>query len=321
MIQSPYRKEWYVGTSIAKGFIGTPLGSRIPTITTYAETFSCSRGVVQNALALLENDRVIVLDKQGKMGTFLVEKNDRQLFHYSGLNHLTASMPPPLNRHFAGLATGICQGMSRCDVPFTFAFVQGSKNRIEALLSNSYDFVVTTQHVAEEYIEKYDNLEIAFPFSGAEYALPYKLYINKPNKTEIEDGMKVAIDPSSTDQVEITRRLCENKKVIIKEMPLMTANYAFYTGEIDCMVFRDAIQRDSESLLKFILNSDVKISPNQISEVQIEDDDLVGMQIPVVLINKDNYGMAGILKNYLSGDVVGYIQGQVLAGNMAPQFY
>ena len=45
MLRSPYRKEWYVGTSIAKGFIGMELGSRIPTITDYAEAFSCSRAL------------------------------------------------------------------------------------------------------------------------------------------------------------------------------------------------------------------------------------------------------------------------------------
>ena len=321
MLQTPYRKEWYVGTSIAKGFIGTPIGSRIPTISNYVATFSCSRGVVQNALALLESKKVITLDKQGKMGTYLVDKDTKRLFHYSGLSHLTASMPPPLNRHFAGLATGICQGMNRCEVPFTFAFVQGSRNRVEALLSGAYDFVVTTQYAAELYLKQYDKLEIAFPFVGCEYALPYKLYINKPDKTEIEDGMVVAIDPSSNDQVEITKRLCEGKKVTIKEMPMITANYAFYSGEIDCMVFRDSIKKDNETLLNFILKNDISISPNEISEIPIDSDGCSDMQLPVALVCKSNYGMSGILKNYLSGDLVGYVQNQVLAENMAPQFY
>ena len=114
MLRSAYRKEWYVGACIAKGFLGTPVGSRIPTITEYAEDFASSRGIVQNALAKLEENGVILLDRQGKKGTYLMARQEESLFAQAGLSHLTASMPPPINRHFAGLATGSCSFPGRC---------------------------------------------------------------------------------------------------------------------------------------------------------------------------------------------------------------
>lgn len=320
MHRSPYRKEWYVGTSIAKGFIGMPIGSRIPTITDYAAAFSCSRGIVQNALTFLEEQRAVIMDKQGKKGTYLIGKNEDQLYRYSGLNHLTASMPPPVNQYFTGLATAICNGMSQCKIPFTFAFVQGSENRVQALLNGAYDFVVTTQFAAEEYAAQYPEIEIAFPFEGCEYALPYKLYINGAGKTEVEDGMTVAVDPTSSDHVALTEQVCRGKKVTIKEMPLISGVFALYTGQIDCIVFRDGIDRVSSDLIDLIANNGDAVPPNQVSEVSLAESSQ-SMQTPVALVNKSNYGMAGILKKYLTGENVGFIQKQVISGNMVPQFY
>lgn len=320
MLQSAYRKEWFVGSSIAKEFIGIPIGTRIPTIAEYAEKFSCSRGIVQNALSALEEKKVILLDRMGKKGTYLLSKEDDRLFAFSGLSHLTASMPPPINRHFAGLATGICQGMGKCPIPFTFAFVQGSKNRVQALVSGAYDFVVTTKFSAELYASRYPEVEIAIPFDTCEYALPHKLYINQPGKTGIEDGMTIAVDPSSYDQVAITRKICEGKKVIIREMPFVSATYAFYAGKIDCLVFRDGIENSNDNLLNLVMGQENCIPLSQISVISLKEGSS-DMECPVALVHRDNYGMTGILRNYLLGEEIGAIQKKVMEGKMLPQFY
>ena len=321
MLQSPYRKEWSVGTSIAKSFIGTAVGTRIPTVKEYSENFSCSRGIVQNALAYLEGKQVITLEKQGKKGTFLMEKNEKELFACSGLTNLTASMPPPLNLHLAGLATGICQNMSKCEIPFTFAFVQGSKNRIQALLRGSYDFVVTTEYSAKAQIAKHPELKIAFPFTDCEYSSPYKLFLNQPNKAEIEDGMTIAVDPTSADQVELTRQACMQKQVKIVEMPVIAASYAFYKGEVDALIFRDSLDNRTGNLLNFALRHEHCIPKEQISVLPLENNKIDAMQVPVALVSAENYGIEGILKNYIIPASVQDSQKQVLNGNLAPQFY
>ena len=320
MLQSPYRKEWYVGACIAKGLLGMATGSRIPTVTEYAEQFSCSRGIVQNALNALEGDGDITLDRLGKRGTFLRAKREEKLFAAAGLSHLTASMPPPINMHFAGLATGICQGMSACPVPFTFAFVQGSWNRVQSLLSGAYDFVVTTRFSAELYAEKYPEIQIAFPFEDCRYALSHKLYINRPGKTALEDGMTIAVDPSSYDQMAITQRLCQGRKVYVQQMPFVSAIYGFFSGRIDAMVWRDGSQREKDNLLSYVMNQHPAVTREQISEIPISAGD-PAMDLPVALIHRDNYGIRGILEAYLRGNQVGQVQKKVLDGTMLPQFY
>ena len=320
MFKSLYRKECYVETCIAKGFLGTSEGSRIPTITEYAEAFSCSRGIVQNALNYLEEEKVITLDRLGKRGTFLLQKQEGELFWCSGLSHLTASMPPPINRHFAGLATGFCQGMSKCPVPFTFAFVQGSQNRVEFLLSGAYDFVVTTGYSGQLYEKLHPEIEVAFSFPKCEYALPHKLYINRPGVKQLEDGMTVAVDPSSLDQVAVTRKLCEGKNVRIEEMPFVSALYAFYSGSIDALLFRDGIRDENDNLLSLMIGNGIKVDKQNLSEIPVRGSD-PRMEEAVALIHRENYGIKGILSNYLSGDQVGLIQHQVMNGSMLPRFY
>ncbi|NLX94132.1 MAG: hypothetical protein GXZ02_09865 [Clostridiales bacterium] len=104
-------------------------------------------------------------------------------------------------------------------------------------------------------------------------------------------------------------------------MPFIAAIVAFYTGQIDCMVFRDGIENVNENLLNFALKNEKCVSAADTSKIPILHSDAAEMQIPVALINRNNYGIAGILKDYLSGELVGYIQNRVLNGQMAPQFY
>jgi len=318
----PFRKDWRASTGIARGVLGTELGARLPTIEEYAKAFGCSRGVVQNALAALEKGGAVRLDKRRKQGTFLAGKDEERLFACAGLPFLTGSMPAPLNMHLAGLATGICQAMGQCPVPFTFAFVQGAKNRADALCRQIYDFAVLTRTAAEEHIERQPELEVAFPLAGCEYSTPYFLYIGKPGLDDIADGMTIAVDPASTDQQRLTRMLCQGRDVRVLERPFLASGQAFLSGEADCVVMRGELVLEQPNLYDAtaaLLGRRIALS--SISVIPIPAERMVGTQQAVVLVNRRNYGIAGILKKYLAGDLAGYIQKRVIKREMAPQFY
>ena len=321
MAKSPYKKDWLVSTGIARGMISTEISERLPTLSEYCEAFGCSRGVVQNAIASLESCGAIQLNKCGKQGTFLLEKNEELLFAQAGLSHLTGSMPTPLNIHLAGLATGICQAMGRCSIPFTFAFIQGGKNRADALSRQIYDFVVVTRATARGFIEENPDLEEVLPFSGCTYSQPYLLYMNTPGLTEIQDGMSVALDPSCHDQCRLTMELCHGKDVKFIEMPYISSRQAFFLGEVDALVFRDDSVMGMPFLNNLIAPSQRFVNPDLTSSVPIELDIAGEMQLPVVLVNKKNYGMSGILRSYLGGDVVSFVQKKVVDLQMSPQFF
>lgn len=315
-----YKKDWLVTTGIARLMISMPLDSRLPTVKDFCEIFDCSRGVVQNALASLEVSGAVSLRKRGKQGSYLAAKSEELLFQNAGLQFLTGSMPTPLNMHLAGLATGVCQAMNRCSVPFTFAFVQGGKNRANALCRQVYDFVLVTRSTAQEYITQNPEVEEAFPLLDCEYSPPYMLYLNKPRLTEIQDGMTVAVDPSSQDQWRLTQALVAGKNVRLVEMPFIASRQAFISGQVDCVVMRDDSVYHS-GLLGMAMQVFQTISPDNRSFVPIPAELTRDMQMPVVLVSRKNYGMAGILRTYLGGELVAYIQKKVIDQQMAPQFF
>lgn len=321
MDKTPYKKDWLVGTRIARGLIGVQRGVKIPTIQEYTDLFKCSRGIVQNAIDGLEETGAIVLDRRGKSGTWLAAKDEKKLFDNAGLHFITGSMPAPLSIHHAGLATGICQAMNKCAAPFTFAFVQGSKNRVEALLREVYDFVVVTQSAAEEYQACFPELALAFPLEGCVYSLPYTLYINKPGVSEVQDGMSIAADPTSTDQWELTELVCAGRDVRVLEMPYVSCNFAFLSGEADCVVMQGELSARQANLNSLFFAAERRMSLAEVSAIPIECEKTEKLHQPVILVNRKNYGMDGILKSYLSGNLVSHIQSLVIDFKMAPQFY
>lgn len=320
MSEVQYRKEWIASSGIARGLISAQEGERLPTLDEYAGVFECSRGMVQRALAFLEEQGSVVLERCGKQGTFLQAKNEEKLFESAGLRFLTGSMPTPLNLHLAGMATGVCQAMGRCVAPFTFAFVQGGKNRVGALQRGVYDFVIVTRATAERCLPENPLCEEAFALVGCEYSPPYVLYVNRPGAQGVWDGMTLAADPASRDQWELTKAVSAGKDVHIVEMPYIGASQAFFGGEVDGVVFRE---EGAELLAQARLGlvGDKAANLKDISVVPIEGGGAQALQAPVVLVNRKNYGMTGILKRYLGGELVGYIQGQVVQHRMPPQFY
>lgn len=321
MSKIPYKKDWLIRTRIARFMLETELNSKILTIQEYTELFDCSRGIVQNALDSLEQAGAITLDKRGKNGTFLTGKDEGKLFDNAGLHFITGSMPAPLSIHHAGLATGICQAMSKCSVPFTFAFVQGAKNRVEALLREVYDFVVVTRSAAEEAMARHPELEISFALDDCEYSFPYTLYLSRPGTTEIQNGMTVAADPTSTDQWELTQAAVRGKDVKLVEMPYISCNFAFLSGKADAVIMQGELTSSQPSLNNWLFTGERRIAMSDVSAIPIQGEKAEKLKQPVILINKNNYGIGGILKNYLGGNFISHIQRLVIEFKMAPQFY
>jgi hypothetical protein len=321
VLGNKYKKDWLVREGIARGLISLPISERLPTLSDYCQAFGCSRGVVQNAVASLEASGAVTLVRRGKQGSYLKAKNDQLLLEMADLRYLTGSMPTPLNLHLAGLATGICQAMGRFSAPFTFAFIHGGRNRAEALARRVYDFVVVTRATAAECTANNPDIIEAFPLKGCKYSLPYKLYINAPNRTGLDAGMTIAADPASHDQYALTRALIANSGARLAEMSYIASRQAFLSGETDAIVFRE----DEAVALPFAGSIGApaakELNHDRISVVAIELPLAGEMELPVVLVNRNNYGMAGILKSYLGGELVSFIQNKVISQEMAPQFF
>lgn len=305
MNPNQFKKSALVTASIAREMISISPGARIPTIQEYTQSFDSSRGVVQNALAILQREGGVALDNRGKLGTYLISRNVETLYGLANINSITGSMPTPLNPYLSGLATGICQTMGGCPVPFNFAFMQGAEKRAEALLKGVYDFVVVSQSSANEFCRRHSELEIVMPLAGSVYSPPYFLYCNAKNPDGMTDGAVVALDSKSTDHYLLTMRLAAGKDVHFHPISYVGAHSVFLAGEVDCVVFRKEKRMDEHAF---------RILP---IEVERPDEYLR----PAVLINRSNYGMGSILRNYLERDCIARWQSDVVERRTEARFY
>jgi DNA-binding transcriptional regulator YhcF (GntR family) len=300
-----YKKSWLINTCIARDLIGFSVGDKLPTIQAFTQTLNSSRGIVQKALEELQRNGGIVLEKRGKLGTFIGAVNQEALFRLGELEYITATMPSPVTKEFAGLATGVCDVMQNSPAPFNFAFIHGAGTRAAALSRTTYDFAITSRASAKRLIAQYPDLDIILSLDGCVYSPPFVLCCSRPGVKTIFEGAVFGVDPNSPDHFFLTKCLCKGKKVRIIERPYITCRALFLSGEIDFLVYRDGIwEYDSK-----------------IETIPLEDGGNHDYITPVILVNKKNYNIGNILKSLLNPVTIAEGQSAVLEKRREAQYY
>lgn len=300
---SHLKKSWVISTMIARELLLCQNGDRLPAIQEYADRFTSSRGIVQNALARLQECGAVLLEKRGKRGTFLQHNNRAALLEAAGLLYITGSMAPPVNISVASLATGICLSFGGGPPSFNFAFMHSSENRAKALSRMVCQFVVVSRHSAEVLVRKYPDLAVALTLDGSAYESPLCLWSNRADVSEIKDGDSIAVDPNSNDQYEVTMRLCAGKQVRIQQEPYLSTRLSLINRKVDFVVLRQ-----NEGL------ADCFALP-------IGQQQTVDMTVPAVLVNRNDYCMDCIVREFLDLSKIARVQGEVLNRRRLPEFY
>ncbi|MDR3130013.1 MAG: GntR family transcriptional regulator [Treponema sp.] len=304
-ISHKYKKSWLINTCTARDLIGFSAGDRLPTVQEFTQKHASSRGIVQKALEGLQKSGAITLEKRGKMGTYIGAIDQAALFRLGGLEYITATMPPPITGDLAGLATGICDVMGECPVPFNFAFIHGSDKRGAALSRMVYDFAVTSRTAAARLTARYPDLDTLMFLDGCVYSPPFVLCSKRPGVWDISDGDTIAVDPSSVDQYVLTKRFCKGKKVRIIERPYVTCRALFISGDIDFMIYRD----------------EAWIRDYKIPAIPFKYGQTSNYLLPAILINKHNYNIGNILKPFLRPSIIAENQTAVLEHRKEIQIY
>lgn len=304
-----YKKSGIIIMNIARDFFAMKVGDRISTILEYTEKFSVSRGIVQNALAQLEAEGCIAIEKKGVKGTFLTEIDYKKLYPYTNWGSVTGTMPVPLNPFLSSLTTAVCVQIERAPFPFSFAYVTGSEKRMEAMKNMMYDFMIVSRSSAQKYLETYDFLSVCATLEDCIYSPEYGVYFSNPDKNEIEDGMRVGIAPTCLDQTELTKLLCANKQVEFVEFPYIAFEDLTRVKNVDCVVYRNFSWCSDEIPYNFVHLEGIPGFSDKETKT------------PVILTNKENYGIDRLLQQYINAQEMAQIQTEVLFGKRAVKFY
>ncbi len=308
MNENFYKKSGIVISKLARDLIITKPGTRLPSLADYANTLSVSRGVIQQALAFLEEKNCISIKKSHGTGTVLQWINLGKLRENTGWDIITINMPVPATTSLGSLTSSLYQLNNTFPIPIAMVYVTGSENRLNYLKKNIYDAIVVSLASAKAYCAKYDFLDKPILLNNCQYAAEFCAYFADPKNTVVQDGMRVPYDPSSSDHYEITKAMCRGKAVKWIETPFVQLSETFKNGKADVVFHR----REFPMLQFEYLNP----IPVKLEEFPSSD-----MTTPVILINKENYGMRNLFVNFLSVAAIYAHQQKVLSGELEARFF
>jgi hypothetical protein len=312
--QDFFLKNRLVVMNLARDLLVTELEQQIQTIDFYVKKFSVSRGTVQAAMLFLIEKGCVTTRFRGHLGTYLLTKDNDKLWEFTGFGTLTGAMPLPLNMLVSGFATGICDCMRAENIPFNCIFVQGSRTRLNGLSQGKYDFVVASTLTEQVLLKDHANIKKVMTLPGCFYGGKYILLFADASRTEMEDGMTVAVDPTSVDQLYLTQLLCEGKKNIrLNELTYINTRFSVKEGTSDVTIARtDTISS---------LGPEFQNHAKELTLPNYSKKDMESFITAVILIKKGNFGLANILRRVLRASIVSNSQKKVMAGLRTPTYY
>ncbi len=236
VINSLMNKCGLASIQLANIFLDLEVSSRIPTVTEISKEFSLPRGTVQNAIKNLSDLGAIKLQSKGYQGTILKEKNTRILLEVIGVTDLAGIMPFPYSRRHEGLASGLSKTLENREIPVYIAYMRGAVKRMKMVEQGRYDFAIVSRLSATRYIKEHDDLMILMNFGKYSYISKHVICFKNPKDKSIKNGMRVGLDEVSSDTLEITKKLCQNKKVEFVPMEYYQAIDKVISGELDAVV-------------------------------------------------------------------------------------
>ncbi|ADL69201.1 hypothetical protein BFT35_11930 [Thermoanaerobacterium thermosaccharolyticum] len=309
MIKDLLTKNGIAVTLLSRELLSIKKGERILTIGEYSKKFDLGRGTIQSAIKYLEDNDAIKLDPRGHLGTFVENINYKKLWDYAGLPIISGVMPLPYSKRYEGLATGIYKAFERENIPFNMAYMRGSERRIDALENGKYDFAILSMLAAKLNIEAGRNIKIVTDFGLNTYVGAHKIIFAENDKEEIENGMRVALDPTSIDHFILTCYECQDKEVEFVEQSYNQIISNIINKSVDAAIWNyDEIEDRGLSI------KNVPLKNKKTKELN-EDNTKA-----VLVVLKDNWGIDKIIERFVNKKEVIDIQRKVLLNEIFPEY-
>ncbi|MCI8484760.1 MAG: hypothetical protein HFH41_10540 [Lachnospiraceae bacterium] len=302
-----YQKNALVTIMMARDIVNKEPGDKMIPIAEYERSCGFSRWTIQTAIKTLLDNDCMVVEKYGPKGTFLSKINYEKLWTFTDWDPLLGCVPVSTSCALSGLLTGTNIVLKQKGIPFNFSFMTPVKNRLLSLDRGRCNFVITTKLAYEIGKEMCPNIRLAMELKNCKYNLGYSVYYNTERFQGVEDGMSIGIYESALEQKYLSNLICEGKKVEKKYLYYHETYNAFARGEIDMVV-----QRSDCEDYRIYREKSVGLSYLGLDET---------IMTPVVLVNKDDYGIEELIKNNINIAEMAAIQEKVMQGKMEPSYY
>jgi hypothetical protein len=302
-------KNGRAAVMIARELFDWQVGTQILRVADYAEKFQVGNGTIQGALHVLAEMGAIQLETRGQFGTFLTGIDRNQTRTVAGLGPLLGSMPLPYSRRYEGLATAFYEVAARGGASISLNYMRGGSTRGDALRRGQVDFTVISAMAFDMAGKGEPGLTAIAILPEGTYVGDHAVLLVDPAAGGIADGMKVGLDPSSIDQLELTRAECSGRRVSLVEAPYTVLLDKLLRREIDAVIWNaDEVQ---------VRHPDISVRPLQ-SEVGRE---VSRRRTRAALVARaDRHGVVDLLRNVMNPAALTAVQAEVLAGQRLPSY-
>jgi len=300
-------KNGKVTIQLAREMLTNQDGDRIGTVGEYAKRFNTARGTVQSALKFLQEIGAIGLESRGHLGTYIIKIDYKTLWDVSDFGVIMGVMPLPYSKRYEGLATGFYKTFEKGNIPFSLAFMRGASKRIEALTLGRYNFAIISRLAATLEMRKSSDIEIVHEFRAGSYVGNHVIIFRNNKQNRICDGMRVALDSTSIDQVILTSYECEGKDVEYVDTPYNQILQKMKNNEVDAAIWN--VDEIEEKNLEYNI---CPLTNPKTKEINEED------TIATIVVSKDNIEFGDILKKFINMKEVESIQQKVIDNHMIP---
>lgn len=304
MKENLYQKKGIALIYLAKKFFTLSIGNRIPTVDELCIDTNTSRGTMQSALETLKNDGAIRTVSKGHMGTYLIDQNQDKLLNYLDDRNIVCAMPLPYTKYYEGLSTGFYKSFEDKKLDLNLAYVNGSVNRLNGLLSNRYDFIVTSGLTADYLVKNYD-VALINMFPDEAYVSKHVIVHKKGENNFIYDGMSIGVDSHSIDYKILTQEVVKNHKVTMVETPYNQIVQRIENGSIDAAIWN----KDE------VIEKNYPVSYDSINSKLVEKSSRAA-----ILCKKDNDFIRKIVNRYSDADKIKFVQDRVISGEILPEY-
>jgi hypothetical protein len=159
-------------------------------------------------------------------------------------------MPLPFSRLYEGLATGITVAWKAQTITPLLTFRSGAESRVQSLVSRRQDFAVMSRFSAEAAAKNGWDVRVAVDLGPQSYGEEFAVFFAPGRGPVIESGYLVGVDPSSFDQVALTRGECTGRKVKFVDMGYLQLWEALSSEVIHAAIWDSDVQGAPEELTR-----------------------------------------------------------------------
>lgn len=299
------QKNGLVLMHLARTLLAKQEGDRMETIINIADELKVGRGTVQTALKNLQSFGALDFETRGHKGSIITRIDYGILMKISGIKNLVGVMPLPYSKRYEGLATGIYKTLNSKDVSANLAFMSGAERRINSLLDGRYDFCVMSKLTARHYMEEEVPIEIIADLADKTYVNEHTLIVNHSFQ-EFFDGMRIGVDNSSFDQVDITHRYFEGKNITVVPIKYNQIIESIRNGTIDGSIWSLEENIINNTDLKYI---DINQPTGNHENTQA-----------VIVTRCDEIGIKNYFRRFFKAEQVKQIQKEVMENKIMPNY-